>query len=98
MEPGMYLTALVFAVAVLHLLNNMIRYVGSFRATSGKRSNVSSKLPTHRDDWYMFFYRSSLTGKAEKKIRNTQGKTTISSSFKRNKKRDSRPVLRHYLT
>lgn len=98
MEPGIYLTALVFAVSALHLLNNVIRYVSSFHAASAKRPDESSKQPAHRDDWYMFFHRSDLTGDVKKKIRTTQGSTIISSSRSKNKRRDSRPALHRYHT
>ncbi|WP_136809845.1 hypothetical protein [Desulfosediminicola flagellatus] len=98
MEPGMYLTALVITVSALHLLNNVIHYVSSFHTASAKRPDESNKLPAHRDDWYMFFHRSDLTGEAKKKIRTTKGNTITRSSPVKNKQRDSRPALRRYHT
>jgi hypothetical protein len=95
MEPGLYLTTLVFAVAALHLINKAVTYVSGFLAASGMRSNKSRKVPAHRDDWYMFFHRSDLLGKPENK--NKKKNTSISSSSTKYKRRDSRPALRRHL-
>jgi len=98
MEPGFYLTTLVFAVAALHLINKSITYVSGFLAASGMRSNESRKVPAKRDDWYMFFHLSDLIGKPEKKNETKPENTSISSSLGKHKRRDSRPALRRQLT
>lgn len=99
MEPGIYLTALVFAVAGLHLLNKTITHVSKFLAASGMMKNESaSNVPTYRDDWYMFFHRSDLTGEPKKTMKKSKDNKNISSSSGKYKRRDSRPVLRSYLS
>jgi hypothetical protein len=98
MEPGIYLTALVFAVAALHLINKVVTYASSFRAASDIRPDKSTKASTQRDDWYMFFHRSDLTGEPEKKTKNKQENKKIGSSPGNYQRRDSRPALRRHLT
>jgi len=99
MEPGIYFTALVLAVAGLHLLNKVVTYVSSFRAASGLRQNSSKKASTQRVDWFVFFRCSDLTGEPEKKVRNKQQVNKhISSSPSNHKRRDRRPVLRRHLS
>lgn len=98
METGYYLATLVFAVAALHLINRAVKYVSSYRAASGMRSNESIKVPVKRDDWYMFFHRSDLTGKPEKRNETKPKKSSISSSLVKHTRRDSRPALRKHLS
>jgi hypothetical protein len=99
MEPGFYLTTLVFAVAVLHLLNRTVTSVARFLAASGLRSNESRDKPGQRDDWYMFFHRSDLIGKPKKKDNTSKINMSIRPPFSEKQKRcDSRPVLRRHLT
>lgn len=97
MEPGFCMTTLVFAVAVLHLINKTIAYVSRFLAASGRTSNEPRKGSVQRDDWYMFFHRSDLLGKLEVKHEIRRKNTSItSSSTKKQKKRDPRPALRRH--
>lgn len=99
MEPGFYLTTLVFAIAALHLINKVVTFVTGFRASSGMRPSESSKQPVQRDDWYMFFHRSDLTGKPVDKNETKRENALInSSSSGKHKRRDSRPTLRRHLT
>jgi hypothetical protein len=98
MEPGIYFTTLVFAVGALHLLSKVVAYVTGYLAASGLRPDKSSRVPAHRDDWYMFFHRSDLTGEPEKKTKNKQENKKIGSSPGNYQRRDSRPALRRHLT
>jgi len=99
MEPGFYLTTLVFAVAVLHLINRAVTSVTRFLAASDLRLNESRKKPVQRDDWYMFFHRSDLIGKPKEKNNTNRNNMSISSpSSEKQKRCDSRPVLRRHLT
>jgi hypothetical protein len=68
MESGIYLTALVFAVGILHLAWKCGDTVHRFY-TQGKRQSSSHKKPVQRSDWYMFFYCSDLTGEKKEKAR-----------------------------
>lgn len=58
METGMYLSALVFGVGIVHLAVQAASFLSSRKRVDleALQSNVS------RDDWYMFFRRSQLTG------------------------------------
>ncbi len=63
MESGIYLSALVFGVGIVHLAVRAASFFSSGkRAASGKYSNAV------RDDWYMFFNRSQLTGIKEDNV------------------------------
>lgn len=96
MEPGIYLTTLVFAVAALHLINKAATFVIRYRAASSKKVHEVRKAPAHRDDWYMFFHQSDLTGDLKHKTTNKQGNKKINTE--KQQRGDSRPVLRNHLT
>lgn len=96
MEPGIYLTILVFAVAALHLTNKAVTFVIRYNAASSIKAHKAKKAPTHRDDWYMFFHQSDLTGNLKHKTTNKQGNKKINTG--KHQRSDSRPVLRSHLT
>jgi hypothetical protein len=58
MESGIYLSALVFGIGVAHLAVRAASFFNGRKSadTAGKHTD------TRRDDWYMFFHRSQLTG------------------------------------
>lgn len=95
MEPGIYLTTLVFAVAALHLINKAATFAIRYRAASSKKAHEVRKAPAHRDDWYMFFHQSDLTGDLKHKTTNKQGTKKINPG--KHRRNDSRPVLRNHL-
>lgn len=93
MEPGVYFATLVFAVAALHLI---ARGVNSFRRTFKSSQPGSGKKVTKRSDWYMFFHCSDLTGeKTQPTLPKTNGRN-ISTSTKKNSRKDSRQSLRRH--
>lgn len=94
MEPGIYLTALVFAVVALHLLDKVVTAVSSFLAASGIRLSKPSKAPSKRDDWYMFFHRSDLIGESDQKPKKKPKNKKTNSFQGKYQRRDSRPLLR----
>ncbi len=57
MEPGIYLSALVLGIGVAHLA---VRAASFFNGT--KPAETAGHADTKRDDWYVFFHRSQLTG------------------------------------
>ena len=63
MEPGYTLTALVLAIGGLHLVWRAAAFFG----LQSERPGTSAK--GRRSDWYMFFYRSKLTGDSSPKQR-----------------------------
>jgi hypothetical protein len=98
MEPGIYFTALVFAVGALHLLSKVVAHVTGYLAASGLRPDKSKRLPAHRDDWYVFFHRSDLTGESQKKTKKKQQNKSANSSAGKYQRPDSRPELRRQHT
>ncbi|BHH82436.1 hypothetical protein [Desulforhopalus sp. 52FAK] len=94
MEPGFYLTALVFAVAILHLIT---RGVVSFRHHFKALSPTSSKAQNKRSDWYMFFHCSALTGETQEQVVRKGKDKNISVRRGKSKAKDSRVLLRSYL-
>jgi hypothetical protein len=96
MEPGIYLTGMVFAVGVLHLATRLVTYVSRYYAASAFGQAGSKKAPVHRDDWYVFFHRSDLTGESESSTAISRGDRRSGVSPGARRKRDSRPVLRRY--
>lgn len=96
MEPGIYLTTLVFSVAALHLINKAATFVIRYRAASSNKAREVSKAPAHRGDWYMFFHQSDLTGNLKHKTTNQLGNIKINTG--KQQRNDSRPVLRNHLT
>jgi len=91
MESGIYLTAMVLAVGALHLITRIAAYVGRYYAASGRGQARPPKAPVHRDDWYVFFHRSDLTGDSPVKKSEKRAGTRTNT-----KRRDSRPALRRY--
>jgi hypothetical protein len=96
MEPGMYMTGIVFAIGALHLVTRVVTYVSRYYAESASVQARAKKAPVQRDDWYMFFHRSQLTGEPEKNNITRPIAVQPSVSSRINKRRDSRPALRRY--
>jgi hypothetical protein len=65
MEPGFYFTALVIGTGVFHLVCQVADHLEKRLHSHSFRKNLSSRKTRKRDDWYMFFHRSQLTGKEE---------------------------------
>lgn len=82
METGIYLTALVFGVGFVHLAVQAASFM-----SSGKKAQSEKQKNVVRDDWYMFFHRSQLTGIKEEEIYPTQAGMT-----KKKTARKARPV------
>lgn len=94
MEPGFYLTTLVFAVAALHLVS---RGIDAYRRNVKTAAKAKSKTPKKRSDWYMFFHCSALTGETKEKTVRSEKYKDISANKGTSKVKDSRPSLRSNL-
>lgn len=95
MEPGMYLTLLVLAIATLHLVNKTVTFVMRYRAASITKNRKAITSHNPRDDWYMFFHQSDLTGKLKNTTSKRSGKKDIDTS--KYKRGDSRTALRNHM-
>lgn len=94
MESGFYLTALVFAVAILHLIT---RGVDSFRHHFKALNPNSSKAENKRSDWYMFFHCSALTGETQEQVVRKGKDKNIRVHRGKSKAKDSRSLPQSYL-
>lgn len=94
MEPGFYLTALVFAVAALHLIT---RGVSLFHRNTKVSRPGMDKSANKRSDWYMFFHCSDLTGEKKQTTVSNRNDSNKSISRGKNKVKDIRPALRSNL-
>jgi hypothetical protein len=93
METGYIFSALVFAIAAFHVIWKLVEHTTRLFKTSGLRSG-SGKAATRRDDWYMFFHRSDLTGQNDE---NRPAKRTGTAARTPGRK-DTRPAARQYLS
>jgi len=78
MESGFFFTAAVIGVGVLHLVwqaATCIHRKTAHQATSKPVKNHESTRP----DWYMFFFRSDITGKEARQISPTTPKSDHTS-------------------
>nr|WP_320012127.1 hypothetical protein [uncultured Desulfobulbus sp.] len=74
MESGLLFTAAVIGVGALHLVWQAATSIE--RKTSQQTSSQSSKKhESKRADWYMFFFRSDITGKETRQIAPTASKS-----------------------
>lgn len=96
MEPAMYMTGMVLAVGALHLVTRVVTYVSRYHAASKSGRAKSKKVPVHRDDWYMFFHRSDLTGESRDKRSSTRKDNHSDISPGTRQRRDTRTALRRY--
>jgi hypothetical protein len=96
MVPGIYLTELVLAVCVLHLVWRLRKAIRRFRASSVRTQRAASKSAVQRDDWYMFFHCSDLTGEKKKPSNKSTLGTTQCTTPPR-PKRDSRSNAHRYI-
>lgn len=97
MEPGMYFVWLVMGIGALHLVWNLAAYVSRFQSASEVRRTDSEGKIVSRDDWYMFFHCSDLTGQIAGNQRNKTVPKSSGRSAGTSRQRDSRlPATRHY--
>lgn len=94
MEPGFYLTILVFAVAALHLV---AQGIDAYRRSGKTAIKAKPITPAKRSDWYMFFHCSALTGETKEKAVASEQNRDISTNKGASKVKDSRPSLRSNL-
>lgn len=62
MESGIYLSAMVFGVGLMHLVVRAASMMSNGKRTGQQKTKSNAQ----RDDWYMFFHRSQLTGTDER--------------------------------
>lgn len=94
MESGFYLTALVFAVAILHLITRGVdSYRRHFNALRPNRSKASNK----RGDWHLFFHCSALTGVTQEQAARNGKDKNLSVRREKSKAKESRSLLRSNL-
>lgn len=97
METGIYFTALVLAVGVLHLVQKVIECIHRFKAPFGKTYNSVPKVPVKRDDWYVFFHCSDLIGKPLKHPEEQNTMRETSATVRKHQKHDSRVTSVRYV-
>lgn len=66
MEPGIYLTALVFGIGALHLVNQFASSIGKLLNSAERNQAWTDRSQPRRDDWYVFFHCSDLIGKTDR--------------------------------
>ncbi len=66
MEYGFYLMSLVLGCALFHLISRAIEQYASWRIRTGKNAIRAYRQSPERDDWYVFFRSSSLTGSPQR--------------------------------
>ena len=95
MEPAIYFTIFVLAIGVLQLICNVKSYISKFVATDQQLRASTTSQPTKRDDWYMFFHRSDVTGKVHhtKKNDRINGTNYRQNPTHRRKQKTRRPQL-----
>ncbi|MFT5698505.1 MAG: hypothetical protein ACI8ZB_001360 [Desulforhopalus sp.] len=98
MEPRIYLTALVLAVGGLHLVCRLVDVVSRFHAASSRARTGTHKAAVKRDDWYMFFHCSDLTGDKKETVHPKRTEKETSSSQGARLRSDSRPSARRYIS
>lgn len=99
MEPGMYFTLLVFSVAGLQLVWQAAARLSKWLGMSNQNLMYGNRRQAKRDDWYVFFHRSDLTGSLnETSSVDTTVNQRPASTAPRKRKGANRPVARIHLS
>ena len=94
MEPGFYFTALVIGTGAFHLVSQIADHISKTMHSKSDKQNLSAKKAPKRDDWYVFFNCSDLTGKQEDTHINYPGKQQNKKSSSRRRRADKRTAAR----
>jgi hypothetical protein len=93
MEPTVIFTILVFSVGALHLVWQAAGHIGKFHQKNLKNLTSSKRKNYYRDDWYVFFHRSDLTGTRSDKDGNISVGSRPSATSVKRRTRSRRPVV-----
>jgi len=88
MESGFYFTALIIGIGAFHLISQVVDHFGKHMHA---KSNIKKQT---RDDWYVFFHCSDLTGKKETPKVNSNDNKQSKQSTKRRPRTDRRTAAR----
>ena len=67
MELTTIFTGLVLAVGIFHVIAQASNFIRRYLFSGGSKVVGVSRKATSRDDWYMFFHCSDLTGERREK-------------------------------
>ncbi len=98
MEPATFFTIMVFSVGALHLVWRAADSIGKLLGKNQQSLTYGKRKENHRDDWYMFFHRSDLTGPETTRDMSTSTGDHPSASSTRRRKSSKRPVARVHLS
>jgi hypothetical protein len=91
MEPTTYFTLLVLGIGAIHLVCQAFDKIGTWK---GKTQQIYGKRTQSRDDWYVFFHRSDLTGPAKRRNKSESIADRPSAASTTRRKSARRPVAR----
>lgn len=94
MEPATILTIMVFSVGALHLVWQAASGIGKLLGKTQQNLTYGKRSKSHRDDWYVFFHRSDLTGPDTSKEKSKSLSDRQSTSSTRRRKSSRRLVAR----
>lgn len=94
MEPATYLAIMVFSVGALHLVWQAASHIGKLLGKSQQTLTYGQRSKNRRDDWYVFFHRSDLTGPESSREKTISIGDRPSTSSTRRRKSSRRPVAR----
>lgn len=95
MEPATYFTIFVIGICALHLACQAADRIGTWMGKTQQHMTYGKTTKQSRDDWYVFFHRSDLTGQVENLDKNQSkiDRPTVSRS-KRARKSSRRLAVR----
>lgn len=98
MEPATILTIMVFSVGALHLVWQAASRIGKLLGKSQQSLTYGKHSTNCRDDWYVFFHRSDLTGPEQGRDKSISKGERPSTSATQRRKSSRRLVARVNLT
>lgn len=93
MEPATYFSIFVLGVGALHLACQAVDRFASWMGKTQQHTTYS-KRTQNRDDWYVFFHRSELSGSETSRKKKTSLGDRPSASTAKRRKRSGRLVAR----
>jgi hypothetical protein len=97
METGLqYFAAFVIGFSAFHLICKAAALIEKMSGNRGKDQSLAKSARPKRDDWYMFFHRSDLTGSKPAKDSKIVPSDKVDSH--RRSGRRKRPESRAYLS
>lgn len=94
MEPGFIFTILVFSIGAIHLVRNASDLLGKWWGREQHFIPGNQSLQK-RDDWYVFFHRSVLTGTSDDgSAKESKNDRHPAPPSQRNRRNPARPAAR----